>query len=192
LASVVAMSGGTPISEQIDAIVAEPGGWRSAMLARLRDVITMADSSVAEDVNVGSTSVPGLAAKPVIDIDLTVADPDREHDYVPALERIGFRLVIRQPWWYGHRALVTDEPRCNLHVFGFDSPEPLRHRLVSRIRAFTSHRSGGRLNTGFVVISGSLRNRRLPSGRILSEYSPEHECSDDAAGPAGAGAEPRL
>jgi GrpB-like predicted nucleotidyltransferase (UPF0157 family) len=48
--------------------------------------------------HVGSTSVPGLAAKPVIDIDLTVADPGRERDYVPALEMIGFRLTIREPW----------------------------------------------------------------------------------------------
>jgi len=68
--------------------------------------------------HVGSTSVPGLAAKPVIDIDLTVADPARERDYVPALEASGFRLVIREPWWYGHRLLGADEPRCNLHVFG--------------------------------------------------------------------------
>jgi GrpB-like predicted nucleotidyltransferase (UPF0157 family) len=36
--------------------------------------------------HVGSTSVPGLPAKPIIDIDLTVADPGREQDYVPALE----------------------------------------------------------------------------------------------------------
>ena len=79
--------------------------------------------------HVGSTSVPGLAAKPVIDIDLTVADPEREQAYVPALEVIGFRLVIREPWWYGHRALRADEPRCNLHVFGFDSPELVRHRI---------------------------------------------------------------
>jgi GrpB-like predicted nucleotidyltransferase (UPF0157 family) len=78
---------------------------------------------------VGSTSVPRLAAKPVIDIDLTLADPGREPDYVPALEAVGFRLVIREPWRYGHRALVADQPRCNLHVFGFDSPEPLRHRI---------------------------------------------------------------
>ena len=77
----------------------------------------------------GSTAVPGLAAKPVIDIDLTVADPGREQDYVPALEAIGFLLVIREPWRYGHRALQADEPRCNLHVFGFDSPEPVRHRI---------------------------------------------------------------
>ena len=79
--------------------------------------------------HVGSTAVPGLAAKPVIDIDLTVADPGREQDYVPALEPIGFRLTIGEPWRYGHRALVTDEPRCNLHVFGFDSPEPVKHRI---------------------------------------------------------------
>jgi GrpB-like predicted nucleotidyltransferase (UPF0157 family) len=79
--------------------------------------------------HVGSTSVLGLMAKPIIDIDLTVADPGREQDYVPALEQIGFRLVIREPWWYEHRALVNDEPRCNLHVFGFDSPEPVRHRI---------------------------------------------------------------
>jgi GrpB-like predicted nucleotidyltransferase (UPF0157 family) len=79
--------------------------------------------------HVGSTAVPGLAAKPVIDIDLTVADPEREQDYMPALVTIGFRLVIREPWWYGHRALRADEPFCNLHVFGFDSPEPVKHRI---------------------------------------------------------------
>jgi GrpB-like predicted nucleotidyltransferase (UPF0157 family) len=79
--------------------------------------------------HVGSTSVPGLAAKPIIDIDLTVADPDREQDYVPALETIGFQLIIREPWWYGHRMLEAGEPRCNLHVFGFDSPELVRHRI---------------------------------------------------------------
>ena len=58
-----------------------------------------------------------------------VADPGRERDYVPALGAIGFRLVIREPWWYGHRALLADEPRCNLHVFGPGSPEPVRHRI---------------------------------------------------------------
>jgi GrpB-like predicted nucleotidyltransferase (UPF0157 family) len=79
--------------------------------------------------HVGSTSVPGLPAKPIIDIDLTVADPGREQAYVPALEETGFRLVIREPWWHGHRVLRADEPRCNLHVFGFDSPELVRHRI---------------------------------------------------------------
>ncbi len=96
------------------------------LAGRIREVLGW---RVLQLEHVGSTSVPGLAAKPVIDIDLTVADPDREQDYIPALETIGFRLVIREPWWYRHRALVSDEPRCNLHVFGYESPEPVRHRI---------------------------------------------------------------
>jgi GrpB-like predicted nucleotidyltransferase (UPF0157 family) len=95
-------------------------------VARIRQVLGW---RAIELEHVGSTSVPGLPAKPIIDIDLTVADPNREEDYVPALETIGYELVIREPWWYGHRALTTDEPRSNLHVFGFDSPELVRHRI---------------------------------------------------------------
>ena len=96
------------------------------LASRIREVLGW---RVLQLEHVGSTSVPGLPAKPIIDIDLTVADPDREQDYVPALETIGFLLSIREPWWYGHRALRSDELACNLHVFGFDSPEPVRHRI---------------------------------------------------------------
>ena len=79
--------------------------------------------------HVGSTAVPGLAAKPVIDIDLTVADPGRlQRGHVVPLAA-GFRLTIREPWWHGHRMLRADEPPCNLHVFGFDSPELFKHRI---------------------------------------------------------------
>ncbi|HEY2079238.1 MAG TPA: GrpB family protein [Streptosporangiaceae bacterium] len=96
------------------------------LAARIREALIW---RVLQLEHVGSTSVPGLPAKPVIDIDLTVADPGREQDYIPALEKTGFRLVIREPWWYGHRALRADEPPCNLHVFGFDSPELVKHRI---------------------------------------------------------------
>jgi GrpB-like predicted nucleotidyltransferase (UPF0157 family) len=96
------------------------------LAARIREALGW---RVLQLEHVGSTSVPGLPAKPIIDIDLTVADPGREQDYVPALEEAGFRLVIREYWWYGHRVLRADEPRCNLHVFGFDSPELVKHRI---------------------------------------------------------------
>lgn len=79
--------------------------------------------------HVGSTSVPGLAAKPVIDIDLTVADTDDEDAYVPALEALGFVLRVREPWWLGHRCLASAEPAANLHVWPPDSPEAARHRI---------------------------------------------------------------
>lgn len=79
--------------------------------------------------HVGSTSVPGLAAKDVIDMDLTVPDPAAEDAYVPALERLGYRLTVRERTWHEHRCLRLDEPRVNLHVFGPDCPETIRHRM---------------------------------------------------------------
>jgi GrpB-like predicted nucleotidyltransferase (UPF0157 family) len=57
--------------------------------------------------HIGSTSVPDLAAKPIIDIDLTVSDASDESAYVPPLESLGFVLTIREARWHQHRG-------CNL------------------------------------------------------------------------------
>jgi len=78
--------------------------------------------------HVGSTSVPDLYAKPVIDVSLTVADPADEPSYIPDLTNEGFNLVIREPDWQEHRCLVRSAPRCNLHVFPPGSVEPKRQR----------------------------------------------------------------
>jgi GrpB-like predicted nucleotidyltransferase (UPF0157 family) len=80
--------------------------------------------------HVGSSSVPGLAARPVIDIDLTVADPGDERAYLTALAGAGFELRVREPWWYQHRMLRAVSPSCHLHVFGYDSPELVKHRIL--------------------------------------------------------------
>ncbi|MGW4352861.1 GrpB family protein [Nocardia sp. NPDC004582] len=85
----------------------------------------------------GSTSVPGLAAKPVIDMLLVVADTADEAAYVPALAALGYTLRVREPDWYGHRCLVRrvedGAPRSvNLHVF---SPE-LGAPEIERVLAF--------------------------------------------------------
>lgn len=79
--------------------------------------------------HIGSTAVPWLPAKPVIDVDLIVADPDREGDYVPALAAIGYVLTIRERTWYRHRMLWHETLRVNLHVFGPCCPEHIRHLL---------------------------------------------------------------
>jgi GrpB-like predicted nucleotidyltransferase (UPF0157 family) len=79
--------------------------------------------------HVGSTSVPGLPAKPIIDIDLLIEDTADESRYVPALETRGYRLVLREPWWYGHRMLVSPAEDVHLHMWPQDAPEPIRHRL---------------------------------------------------------------
>ena len=67
--------------------------------------------------HVGSTSVPGLAAKPLIDINLAVADSADEAAYVPALTAAGYRLHRREPDWYEHRLLKGVDPEVNMHVF---------------------------------------------------------------------------
>ncbi len=76
--------------------------------------------------HVGSTSVPGLAAKPILDINVAVADTTRENDYVPALEAAGFTLAIREPDWFEHRLFRGQEPAVNLHVFPHGCPELAR------------------------------------------------------------------
>lgn len=67
--------------------------------------------------HVGSTSVPGLSAKPRIDIVLSVADSAEERSYVPSLEEVGYVLRIREPDWYEHRLLKGPDTDVNVHVF---------------------------------------------------------------------------
>jgi GrpB-like predicted nucleotidyltransferase (UPF0157 family) len=73
--------------------------------------------------HVGSTSVPGLAAKPIIDILLVVANSADESAYVPPLEAEGYVLRIREPEWHQHRLLKGPGSTVNLHVFSADSEE---------------------------------------------------------------------
>src|SRR4051794_23993204 len=86
--------------------------------------------------HVGSTSVPGMAAKPIVDIVLGVADPAAEDAYVPALEAVGYALHIREPGWHEHRLLKPPDCGVNLHVFAADSPEIARMlRFRDRLRS---------------------------------------------------------
>ena len=65
----------------------------------------------------GSTSVPGLPAKPIVDIVLEVPDSSDESSYVPDLEAAGYRVVIREPEWYEHRVFKGPDTNVNLHTF---------------------------------------------------------------------------
>ena len=67
--------------------------------------------------HVGSTSVPTLPAKPIIDIVLEVHDSADEPAYVPALEAAGYVLRIREPEWFEHRLFKGPDTNINLHVF---------------------------------------------------------------------------
>jgi GrpB-like predicted nucleotidyltransferase (UPF0157 family) len=71
----------------------------------------------------GSTAVPGLAAKPLIDIVLEVADSADEDAWLRDLEAHGYRLRIREPEWNEHRMLKGPATNINLHVYSRGCPE---------------------------------------------------------------------
>lgn len=95
----------------------------------------------AQVEHVGSTSVPGLAAKPVIDIVLTVIDSADEAEYLPDVEAAGYVLQFREPDWYAHRFLRDRDPDVQLHVFTVGSPEVERMLLFrDRLRTRSEDR----------------------------------------------------
>jgi GrpB-like predicted nucleotidyltransferase (UPF0157 family) len=78
----------------------------------------------------GSTSVPGLPAKPIVDIVLEVPDSAAEPDYVPDLEAAGYVLRIREPEWFEHRLFKGPDTNINLHVFTAGCAETDRMLLL--------------------------------------------------------------
>jgi GrpB-like predicted nucleotidyltransferase (UPF0157 family) len=83
--------------------------------------------------HVGSTSVPGLPAKPIIDMLLVVADSSFEDAYVPPMEASGYVLRIREPDWYEHRLFKGPDTNINLHVFSSGCIE------IDRMLGFRDH-----------------------------------------------------
>lgn len=101
--------------------------------SRIRDALGARAAAIE---HAGSTSVPGMAAKPVVDMVLAVPDPSAEADYVPALEAIGYGLHLREPDWHEHRLLKPADRSVNLHVFAAGEPEIARMlRFRDRLRA---------------------------------------------------------
>jgi GrpB-like predicted nucleotidyltransferase (UPF0157 family) len=84
--------------------------------ARLRSIL---GDRIRRIEHTGSTAVPGLAAKPIIDITMTVVDVLDEPAYADDLAAGGYRLVIREaePDWYDHRVFKGPDTNVNLHVF---------------------------------------------------------------------------
>jgi GrpB-like predicted nucleotidyltransferase (UPF0157 family) len=115
----------TPLNAQIYLAPYDPA-WPVQYEAEAAKIRTALGEAALALEHVGSTSIPGLPAKPIIDIVLCVADSADEDAYVPALTAQGYRLHLREPDWEQHRVMKGDWPLVNLHVFTVGSPELVR------------------------------------------------------------------
>jgi GrpB-like predicted nucleotidyltransferase (UPF0157 family) len=110
--------------------------WAGQFAREEKRIRTALGSRSLQVEHVGSTSVPGLAAKPIIDILLVVADTADEAAYLPDLEAAGYVLHARDFVPTEHRLLIDHNPDVHVHVLTIGDPEVarmliFRHRLRS-------------------------------------------------------------
>jgi GrpB-like predicted nucleotidyltransferase (UPF0157 family) len=105
-----------------------------------RDRVAQALGAVALRIeHIGSTAVPGLGAKPIVDVLVTVEDPDDDAVILPALEGAGYELRVREP---AHRMFRTPARDVHVHVWRDSDPEVERYlRLRDRLRSSAGDRA---------------------------------------------------
>jgi GrpB-like predicted nucleotidyltransferase (UPF0157 family) len=120
---------------EIKIVVYDPA-W-PAMYEMHRKIIFMALGDTAVRIeHIGSTSVPGLAAKQIVDILVAVKDSADESCYLPQLEAAGYVLRVREPDWNQHRMFRTPEKNVHVHVFSARCAE-IERNLIFRDRLRT-------------------------------------------------------
>lgn len=120
----------SPLNDVIRLVPSDPE-WKLIFATEAKRIRHTLGSAVLLLEHVGSTAVPGLSAKPVIDMVMTVENSAAEASYVPALEAIGYALRIREADWYEHRMLTSSAISGNLHVFS-DGCEEIDRMLFFR------------------------------------------------------------
>ncbi|RWR04617.1 GrpB family protein [Siminovitchia fortis] len=111
-----------PHNAQITLLEYDPR-WPELFDREAKRIRSLLGKKALQVEHVGSTSVPGLCAKPIIDILLVVTDSADETTYVPDLEEAGYTLRIREPEWFEHRLLKGPDTDINLHVFSKGASE---------------------------------------------------------------------
>jgi len=111
--------------------------WPTLFNREADRIRTVLGSAVLRVEHVGSTSVPGLTAKPIVDILLVVVDSADEPSYVPALEAAGYVMRVREPDWFEHRLFKGPDTDVHLHVFS-DGAAEADQMLIFRDRLRTS------------------------------------------------------
>ncbi len=104
--------------------------------SRIRNALAASDVEIE---HIGSTSVPGLAAKPILDIVVAVDDITAEEDYLPQLLAAGYELRVREP---KHRLVRTPARDVHVHVYERNDPAVEEYLLLrDRLRSDADDRA---------------------------------------------------
>jgi GrpB-like predicted nucleotidyltransferase (UPF0157 family) len=115
--------------------------WPKKFETHARVIAGALGESALRIEHIGSTSVPGLAAKPIIDILVEVPDSADEAAYLPQLEAAGYVLRVREPEWNEHRMFRNPEKEVHIHVYTAGCPEIERYLTFrDRLRRNTGDR----------------------------------------------------
>lgn len=115
--------------------------WPEKFATRARVIAEALGGTALRIEHVGSTSVPGLAAKPIIDILVVVPDAATESAYLPQLTAAGYVLRVREPDWHEHRMFRTPERDVHVHVYSAGCKEIERNLTFrDRLRRHTEDR----------------------------------------------------
>jgi len=90
------------------------GRWATGYLEQRRRILRALAGQTIEVEHIGSTSVPGLASKPILDIVVVVPDITAEENYLDGLLQSGYQLRTREP---GHRLVRTPERDVQVHIY---------------------------------------------------------------------------
>ena len=115
--TTVELIGGTEKRELV--LLEHDPRWATTYAEHERRIRSALGPAAVQVEHIGSTSVPGLAAKPIIDVLVVVDDLTAEEDYLPALLGVGYVLRVREP---GHRLARTPSRDANVHVLGRGDP----------------------------------------------------------------------
>jgi GrpB-like predicted nucleotidyltransferase (UPF0157 family) len=122
-------------------LVVSNADWASMFLAQEKQISQALGAVALRIEHIGSTSVPGLVAKPILDILLVVENSADEGAYLPALERAGFQLRVREPEFDEHRMVRTPDRSVHIHIYSEGSMEIDRYLIFrNRLRSSADDR----------------------------------------------------
>ncbi len=115
--------------------------WPEKFRAEASTIAAALGEAACRIEHIGSTAVPGLAAKAIVDILLVVENSAQEDNYLPQLEAAGYELRVREPDFYEHRMFRTPKRDVHIHVYSAGSPEIERYLTFrNRLRSHAADR----------------------------------------------------